>query len=89
MDRIFEKKHSKKDVCPLSKVWNEKSDARAFNGNVRQITNAREIIEIKKYMKPGEINVFSVNKLDPEDINILAANTIREVFHANLGESRR
>lgn len=65
----------------------KKADARAFNGNIKQILNAREIIDIKKYIKPGEINVFSISKLDPEDIDILVANTIREVFHANLPES--
>ena len=65
----------------------KKTDARAFNGNIKQILNAREIIDIKKYIKQGEINIFSVSKLDPEDIDILVANTIREVFHANLPES--
>jgi hypothetical protein len=65
----------------------KKSDARAFNGNVRQILNAREIIDIKKFIKPGEINVFSISKLDPEDADILVSNTIREIFHANLPES--
>ncbi|HLG24555.1 MAG TPA: DUF87 domain-containing protein [Candidatus Nanoarchaeia archaeon] len=65
----------------------KKTDARAFNGNVRQILNAREVIEIKRYIKPGEINVFSVAKLDPEDTDTLVANTIRQVFHANLPES--
>lgn len=66
----------------------KKSDAKAFNGNVKQILNAREIIDIKKYIKPGEITCFAINRLDPEDIDILVANTIREVFHANLPESK-
>ncbi|MFH1506361.1 MAG: DUF87 domain-containing protein [archaeon] len=63
------------------------AEARAFNGNIRQITNPRELIDIRKYMKPGEIQVFTVHKLDPKDIDIFVANTIREVFHANFGES--
>ncbi len=62
-------------------------DARAFNGNVRQINDAREVIDIKKYAKPGEIQIFSVNKLDPQDIDIFVANTIISVFHANFPES--
>ncbi|MDD5086407.1 MAG: DUF87 domain-containing protein, partial [Candidatus Nanoarchaeia archaeon] len=66
----------------------KKSDARAFNGNVHQILDARQIIEIKKYMIPGEIHVFATNKLDPRDMDILVANTIREVFSANLPESQ-
>lgn len=63
------------------------SQARAFNGNVRQITNALEIIDIKKYIKPGEIQIFALNKLDPKDIDIFVANSIREVFHANFPET--
>ncbi len=65
----------------------KKSDARAFNGNVHQILNARQIIDIKKYMSPGEIHCFAINRLDPEDIDILVTNTIREIFHSNLPES--
>ncbi len=63
------------------------TDARSFNGNVRQITNALEVIDIKKYIKPGEIQIFAVNKLDPKDIDIFVANSIREVFHANFPET--
>jgi len=66
----------------------KKTDARAFNGNIKQILNARELIDIRKYIKPGEITVFAVNQLNPKDIDILVANTIRGVFKANLPESR-
>jgi len=61
--------------------------ARAFNGNVRQITNALEVIDIKKYIKPGEIQILALNKLDPKDIDIFVANSVREVFHANFPET--
>lgn len=63
------------------------NDAKAFKGNIRQITNARELIDIRKYMKPGEIQVFAVHKLDPKDIDVFVANTVREVFHENFDES--
>ncbi len=63
-------------------------DARAFNGNVRQINHAREVIEVKKYLKPGEIQIFSVNKLDPKDVDLFVANLIREVFHSDPQEER-
>ncbi|MGV8086775.1 MAG: helicase HerA domain-containing protein [Candidatus Woesearchaeota archaeon] len=63
------------------------SQARAFNGNVKQINNALELIDIKKYIKPGEIQILACNKLDPKDIDIFVANSIREVFHANFGEN--
>ncbi|MBI2541861.1 ATP-binding protein [Candidatus Woesearchaeota archaeon] len=84
----FLRKNTDKRMFGLyPKFGMKKADAKAFNGNVRQILNAREIIDIKKFIKPGEINVFSVSKLDPEDIDILVANTVRQVFHANLPES--
>ena len=63
------------------------TDARSFNGNVRQITNALEVIDIKKYINPGEVQIFTLNKLDPEDIDIFVANSIREIFHANFPEN--
>ncbi|MCC7573998.1 DUF87 domain-containing protein [Candidatus Woesearchaeota archaeon] len=62
-------------------------DAKPFTGNIRQINNARELIDIRKFMKPGEIQVFAVHKLDPKEIDIFVANTVREVFHANFDES--
>jgi hypothetical protein len=65
----------------------KKTDAKAFNGNIKQILDARELIDIKKYMRPGEITSFTINKLDPQDADILVANTIRQVFKANLPES--
>jgi hypothetical protein len=63
------------------------TDARAFTGNIRQITNSRELIDIRKYMKPGEIQIFACHKLDPKEIDMFVANTVREVFHANFDES--
>ncbi len=66
----------------------KKSDAKAFNGNIRSITNPREKIDIRKYLKPGEIQVFAANKLDPKDMDVLVANAIREVFHANFEEQK-
>jgi hypothetical protein len=84
---FLRKNVDKRFLALYPKFGMKKTDARGYNGNVRQIMNAREIIDVKKYMKPGEISVFTINKLDPEGADILAANTIREVFHANFPES--
>jgi len=65
----------------------KKTQARGFNGNVHQMLNPRQIVDIKDYMTPGEIHVFAVHRLDPKDTDILVANAVREVFHANLPES--
>jgi hypothetical protein len=63
-------------------------DAKAFNGNIRMITNPREVIDIKQYVKPGEINIFACHKLEPKDMDIFVANSIRQIFRANFGENR-
>jgi hypothetical protein len=64
------------------------SDAKAFNGNIRQVTNPRELIDIKKYIKPGEIQIFACHKLEPKEMDIFVANSVREIFRANFPESR-
>jgi hypothetical protein len=63
-------------------------DARAFPGNIRAIKDGREIIDIYKYWKPGEIQVFTTATLDPKDYDIFVANTVRQIFHSNLQEYR-
>jgi hypothetical protein len=62
-------------------------DAKAFNGNVKQITNPREVIEIQKNAKPGEIQIYAMNKLDPKGIDLVVANTIRQIFDERPTES--
>ena len=65
----------------------KRKEAKAFSGNIHAIENAREKIDIKKFIKPGEITVFTTNKLEPKDVDILIANTVRQVFRSNLEES--
>lgn len=65
-----------------------KNDAKAFNGGLRKITNPFEEIEIDQYVKPGEIQVFAINQLEPEDIEIFVSNTIRQVFKQNFNEQK-
>jgi len=86
---MLRRNKDKKMFSFYSKFGMKKSEARAFNGNIKQVLNARELIDIKKFMKPGEITCFSINRLDPGDIDILVANTIRQIFNANLPEARQ
>jgi len=85
---MLRKCKDKKMLSFYPKFGMKPEDARPFNGNVKQITNAREIIEIKKQLKPGEINILAVNLLDPKDVDIFVANTIREIFHSDPKEQR-
>ncbi|MEM4330598.1 MAG: DUF87 domain-containing protein [Candidatus Pacearchaeota archaeon] len=65
----------------------KKTDARAFPGNVRQILDARQVIDINKYINPGQIQIFTLNRLEPQDIDIFVANVIRQIFRSNPKES--
>ncbi|MBR9705045.1 DUF87 domain-containing protein [Candidatus Pacearchaeota archaeon] len=63
------------------------TDAKGFKGNVKQIINPRELIDIGKYMNPGQIQIFSLNKLDPKGIDFFVANFIRQIFRSDPRES--
>jgi hypothetical protein len=63
------------------------TDARGFPGNIRQIKDARQIVNVNKYIEPGHIQIFTLNKLDPNDIDIFIANVIRQVFRTDPKES--
>ncbi|MCX6750750.1 MAG: DUF87 domain-containing protein [Candidatus Pacearchaeota archaeon] len=65
----------------------KQTDARAFFGNIRQISHAREIIEIEKYIHPGQIQIFAVNKLDPSDMDMFVASVIRQIFKSDPKET--
>ncbi len=67
---MLRKCDDKKMMSYYPKFGLKETDSRAFKGNVRQVKNAREIIDIKKYMSPGQIHIFTLNKLDPNDMDI-------------------
>jgi hypothetical protein len=62
------------------------SDAKAFPGNVRMIEDKRQAIDIKKYMNPGQIQIFALNKLDPADMDIFVESVIASIFRSSPEE---
>jgi hypothetical protein len=62
-------------------------DARAFKGNVRMIKNSRQVFDINKYLAPGQIQIFSMNKLSPMEIDVFVANVIKQIFRSDPKES--
>jgi Predicted ATPase len=68
------------------------SDAREFKGNIRAIEPEQEEIDITPYLETdedqdeGEIIVFSMHKLNNENIDKFVDTTIQQVFDANLPE---
>ncbi|MCK5063504.1 MAG: DUF87 domain-containing protein, partial [Candidatus Aenigmarchaeota archaeon] len=86
----FLKPNRNKKMLKTYRQFNMKvSASKAFNGNIYEIKDAREIIDIKRYMTPGEVTVFTMNHLDTKDIDFFVANTVKQVFHANLEESQK
>ncbi|NCN87040.1 DUF87 domain-containing protein [archaeon] len=61
-------------------------DAMAFKGNVRMVKNARQMIDLNKFISPGQIQIFSLNKLDPKDMDIFVASIIRQIFRSDPKE---
>jgi len=84
---MLRKCEDKKMLSFYPKFGLKESDARAFKGNVRQVRNSRELIEIEKYMNPGQIKIFSLNKLDPSQMDIFVSNVIRQIFKSDPKES--
>jgi hypothetical protein len=64
----------------------KETDAKAFPGNIREVTNERQSIDIKKYMNPGKIEVFTMNKLTPPQIDIFVAGVISNIFKSDPQE---
>lgn len=84
---MLRKCDDKKMISYYPKFGLKASDAKAFPGNIRQVTDAREIIEIEKFINPGQIQIFTMNKLDPKDIDIFVANVIRQIFKSDPKET--
>lgn len=64
----------------------KQSDARGFPGNIRAVKDARQKIDVEKYFQPGHIQIFTLNKLQPKDMDIFVANVISEIFKADPKE---
>jgi hypothetical protein len=62
------------------------TDARGFPGNIRAIKNARQIIDVEKFFQPGHIQILTLNKLQPKDMDIVVANVIRQIFKSDPKE---
>ena len=85
---MLRKCEDKKMMSFYPKFGLKPSDARGFPGNIRQISHAREIIEIEKYIHPGQIQIFALNKLDPKDIDTFIASVIRQIFKSDPKEAQ-
>jgi hypothetical protein len=85
---LLRKCEDKKMMSLYPKFGLKPGDARGFPGNIKQISHAREIVEIEKYIHPGQIQILALNKLDPKDIDTFIASVIRQIFKSDPKEAQ-
>jgi len=79
---------SSRGMLRLYPMFNlKRSDARAFSGNIHVVESESERVDVRKYMNPGEITIFSLHKLSPKDIDSFLERSVRDVFASQLSES--
>jgi hypothetical protein len=83
---MLRKCEDKKMLSFYPKFGMKPTDARGFPGNIRQIVNERQKIDVKKYMNPGNIQVFTMNKLTPPQIDTFVASVIVSIFGSDPQE---
>lgn len=83
---MLRKLEDKKMMSFYPKFGLKPSDAKAFPGNVKQVTNELESIDIGKYTNPGQIQIFTLNKLGPKQIDVFVAGVINNIFKSDPKE---
>ena len=83
---MLRKCEDKKMLSFYPKFGLKSSDAKAFPGNLKQIQNERQAIDVMKYMNPGQIQIFALNKLTPPQIDTFVATVIASIFKSDPKE---
>jgi hypothetical protein len=65
------------------------TDSRPYNGMIYEVTDPKVKIDFKKYMNPGEITVFTLNKLKPGEYDVAVSNIIDTIFAQGWEESTK
>jgi hypothetical protein len=79
-----------RDKNMLSKYSNfdmVEEDIRSFPGMIYEVDDSRKRIDLRKYMNPGEITVFTLNKLTPAEYDTAVQNIISTIFEQGWEES--
>jgi len=83
---MLRKCDDKKMLSFYPKFGLKASDAKAFPGNIKQIKNERQKVDVMKYMNPGQIQIFALNKLTPPQIDTFVATVIASIFNSDPKE---
>jgi hypothetical protein len=67
-----------------SKFGIKPEESTAFNTKLYQVEDPSMKIDIKKYVIPGQITVFGMNKLRASELDTFVKRSIQSVFSANM-----
>ena len=67
----------------------KREESQAFKGTIIQVTDPFMKVEVEKFIKKGEITVFVLNKLTPEQLDYFVRKTIDYMFTISWPESRK
>ncbi len=86
----FVKENRDLNMLNLYPLFDMKKDSvQSFNGNIYTIEDPMWKIDLEKHCHPGEISVFSLHKLNTEQMNTFIENNIQNIFQSNLCESTK
>lgn len=64
-------------------------DAKPYKGMIYEVTDPTIKIDFKKYMNPGEITIFTLNKLKPGEYDQAVENIVDTIFSQGWEESTK
>ncbi|HKZ45303.1 MAG TPA: helicase HerA-like domain-containing protein, partial [archaeon] len=67
----------------------KEEDKKPYKGMIYEVTSPKIEIDFKKYMNPGEITVFTLNKLQPGEYDEAVTCIIDAIFRQNWEESTK
>ncbi|MEM5793410.1 MAG: DUF87 domain-containing protein [Candidatus Aenigmatarchaeota archaeon] len=65
------------------------SDAKSYKGMIYEVTDPNAKIDFKKYMNPGEITIFTLNKLKPGEYDQAVETIVNTIFEQRWEESTK
>jgi hypothetical protein len=65
----------------------DRRSVRSYKGMIYEVTSPNVQIDLKKYMNPGEITVFTLNKLKPGEYDDAVTNIVNTIFAQGWEES--
>ncbi len=79
-----------RDVKMLSKYKEfglKEEDARSFPGMIYEVVDPNAKLDLRKYMNPGEITIFTLNRLKPREYDLAVQNIVNTIFEQGWEES--